>query len=62
MGPIFEDAANALSEKCERRPFTLDAVLEQHFEIDRLQDVLSVLDSFDQLFAAVSTVARRFER
>ena len=28
-------------------------VLAQPFEIDRLQDVLFVVDSFDQLFAAV---------
>jgi phenylalanine-4-hydroxylase len=53
------DAANALSDKCERRPFTLDAVLQQHFEIDRLQDVLFVLDSFDQLFAATAEMGRR---
>lgn len=47
------DAANALGPKCDRRPFSLDAVLEQHFEIDRFQDVLFVIDSFDQLFDAV---------
>jgi len=47
------DAANALSGNCEQRPFDLDAVLEQPFEIDRLQDVLFVIKSFDQLFAAI---------
>jgi phenylalanine-4-hydroxylase len=47
------DAANALSENCERRPFILEDVLNQPFEIDRMQDVLFVIDSFDQLFEAV---------
>ena len=53
------DAANALSDKCERRPFELDAVLSQAFEIDRLQDVLFVVESFDQLFEAVAEIKRR---
>ena len=53
------DAANALSPRCERRQFSVDAVLEQPFEIDRLQDVLFVIDSFDQLFAAVRMLALR---
>lgn len=54
------DAANALGPKCDRRPFTLQAVIEQPFEIDRFQDVLFVVDSFDQLFEAVEEVKRRF--
>ncbi|HEX2203684.1 MAG TPA: phenylalanine 4-monooxygenase [Longimicrobium sp.] len=52
------DAANALGPRCDRRPFSLDAVLEQHFEIDRFQDVLFVIDSFDQLFEAVEQAKR----
>lgn len=55
------DAANALGPNCERRPFTLDAVLAQPYEIDRLQDVLFVVDSFDQLFTAVDEAARRIK-
>jgi phenylalanine-4-hydroxylase len=53
------DAANALSDRCERRPFDLDAVVSQPFEIDRLQDVLFVLDSFDQLFEGVDRLRQR---
>ncbi|MGQ0714777.1 MAG: phenylalanine 4-monooxygenase [Gemmatimonadaceae bacterium] len=53
------DAANALGSLCERRPFDLDAVLAQPFEIDRVQEVLFVIDSFDQLFEAVRTVHAR---
>jgi phenylalanine-4-hydroxylase len=53
------DAANALSDRCERRPFSLDAVIAQPFEIDRFQDVLFVVDSFDQLFEAVDEAGRR---
>ena len=46
------DAANALGPKCDRRPFSLDAVLRQDFEIDRFQDVLFVVDDFGELFEA----------
>ena len=53
------DAANALGPKCDRRPFDLDAVINQSYEIDRMQDVLFVVDSFEQLFAAVETIAAR---
>ena len=56
------DAANALSDRCERRPFDLDAVLAHPFEIDRLQDVLFVIDSFDELFDAVRTLGGRRSR
>ena len=53
------DAANALGPKCERRPFSLDAVFNQPFEIDHLQDVLFEVESFDQLFAAVTEAEER---
>ena len=53
------DAANALGPTCDRRPFSLDAVLAQPFEIDRLQDVLFIVDDFAQLFEAVSEAERR---
>jgi phenylalanine-4-hydroxylase len=56
------DAANALGHGCDRRPFSLDGVLAQSFEIDRLQAVLFVVDEFGQLFAAVDEAARRLER
>jgi phenylalanine-4-hydroxylase len=48
------DAANALGPHCDRRPFSLEAVLAQPFEIDRLQDVLFVVEDFGQLFDAVA--------
>lgn len=53
------DGANALSDRCERREFDLDAVIRQPFEIDHLQDVLFVIDSFHQLFEAVNEMERR---
>jgi phenylalanine-4-hydroxylase len=52
------DAANALSDACDRRRFSLEAVVSQPFRIDELQDVLFVVDSFDQLFEAVDTATR----
>lgn len=53
------DAAHALGPDCERRPFSLDGVLSQAFVIDRLQEVLFTIDSFEQLFAAVAAAERR---
>ena len=47
------DAANALGPGCDRRPFSLDAVFEQPFEIDRLQEVLFVIEDFEELFGAL---------
>jgi phenylalanine-4-hydroxylase len=55
------DAANALGPNCDRRPFSLDAVIAQPFEIDRLQDVLFVVEDFEQLFEAVAEAGRRTE-
>ena len=53
------DSANALSDQCTRLPFELDAVINQHFDIDHLQDTLFVVSSFDQLFAAVTEMEKR---
>jgi phenylalanine-4-hydroxylase len=53
------EAAHALGSDCDRRPFTLDAVIAQPFEIDRFQDVLFEVASFDQLFEAVAEAGRR---
>lgn len=53
------DAANALGDRCERRPFDVDAVISEPFEIDRLQHRLFVVESFDQLFEAVEDLAAR---
>jgi phenylalanine-4-hydroxylase len=50
------DAANALGPDCDRRPFRLKHVLAQPFEIDVLQPVLFVLDSFEQLFDAAASL------
>lgn len=55
------DAANALGPSCDRRPFSVEAVLSQHFEIDKLQEVLFVVDSFDQLFEAIDVVIEMME-
>jgi phenylalanine-4-hydroxylase len=54
-----DDAANALSDRCDRRPFSLDAVIAQPFDIDRLQDVLFVLGDVAQLYDAVDELGKR---
>ncbi len=56
------DGANALGPRCERRPFSLDAVLQQPFEIDHFQNVLFVAEDFEQLFAAVNEAERRLRQ
>jgi phenylalanine-4-hydroxylase len=56
------DCLNALSPNCERLPFSLEAVLQQEFEIDHLQPVLFVIDSHQQLFDAVEQVRERMSR
>jgi phenylalanine-4-hydroxylase len=53
------DAANALGPTCRHRPFSLDAVLDQPFQIDELQQVLFVVEDFRELFDAVAEVERR---
>ena len=53
------DAANALGPNCDRRPFSVDAVISQAFRIDELQNTLFVVESFDQLFEAIDDVAAR---
>lgn len=54
------DAANALGPSCDRRPFNLDAVVAQPFEIDHFQEVLFVVPSFDALYRAVEELGARF--
>jgi phenylalanine-4-hydroxylase len=56
------DCAKALGPNCERRPFSLDAVFKQDFEVDQLQTVLFVVKSFDELFAAADEALTRLQR
>lgn len=55
-----EDAANALSEKCERRPFMLSEVIATAFRTDQIQPVLFEIESFNDLFIAVEELAGQF--
>ena len=62
LGSSFE-AVSAQLSAVRSKPLPsaatdLESVMEQHFEIDRLQDVLFVVDSFDQLFDAVERAKR----
>ena len=49
----ISDAANALGPGCERRPFDLDDIIGRPFAIDRLQEVLFVAESLEQVADAV---------
>ena len=53
MSSIAE-AAHALGPDCERRSFDLEEVMATSFVIDEMQNVLFVVDGFDELFGAVN--------
>jgi phenylalanine-4-hydroxylase len=55
------DAAHALGPSVTRRPFALEAVLQQEFRIDQFQDTLFVIESFEQLAGAIEDAARVLE-
>ncbi len=54
------DAANALSDNCERRPFSLADVIQTSFRTDEIQPVLYEIGSFNDLFVAVDELASQF--
>jgi phenylalanine-4-hydroxylase len=54
-----KDAANALSDQCSRRPFTLDEVISTSFRTDQIQPVLFEIDSFNDLFVAVEELSKQ---
>ncbi|MBA2687481.1 MAG: phenylalanine 4-monooxygenase [Gemmatimonadaceae bacterium] len=54
------DAANALSDKCERRSFSLSDVIQTSFRTDEIQPVLYEIGSFNDLFVAVEELASQF--
>lgn len=45
---------SVLADAVQRVPFQLDRVIHQSFEIDHMQPLLFVIDSFDQLFDEVT--------
>lgn len=57
--PPAADCAMALSPRCQRLPFILDIVLNQPVVSDRLQSVLFVIDSYDQLSEIVTEAQHR---
>jgi phenylalanine-4-hydroxylase len=53
------DAAQALANPAGHRPFALEDVIRQSFEIDRMQETLFVVRDFQQLFEAVTEMEGR---
>lgn len=53
------DCRNALSEDCQRRPFSLDAVLARAVDAHNIQPVLFVIEAFEELFDAVELARAR---
>lgn len=56
-----EDAANALSDSCTRRPFSLSEVIGTSFRTDQIQPVLFEIASFSDLFGAVEELAGQLQ-
>ena len=54
-----QDAANALSDQCIRRPFMLSEVVGTSFRTDQIQPVLFEIGSFNDLFAAVEELSKQ---
>lgn len=52
-----QDAANALSDNCSRRPFILSDVIGTSFRTDQIQPVLFEIESFNDLFVAVEELS-----
>ncbi|NNF03160.1 MAG: phenylalanine 4-monooxygenase, partial [Rhodothermales bacterium] len=44
-----DEVGHALSDEVDRRPFSIDAVINQDYEVWHLQPILFVLDTFEQL-------------
>lgn len=53
-----EEVKNALSDNVEHRPFSVEAVIEQDYDVWHLQPILFVLDSFEQLVEEFTGWAR----
>jgi len=51
-----DEVLNAL-EKAEQRPFSVEAVIDQDYEVWHLQPILFVAESFDQLVTEFRTWA-----
>ena len=52
------EVKHALSEKVTKRPFDPEGIVEQDYDVWHLQDVLFVLESFDQLVEGFSDWTR----
>jgi phenylalanine-4-hydroxylase len=55
----FGETLHSLTDQVERRPFVADAVAAQPYDIWHFQDVLFVVDSFDQLAEGFDNWAHR---
>jgi phenylalanine-4-hydroxylase len=50
----YGEIAHAIeADDVQRAPFQMDWVINQHFDIDRYQPLLFIVDSFDHLFGMV---------
>ena len=50
------------SDNVERRPFSLDEIIATDYDSSRMQDILYVIPSLDELKLAIQTLAMRFEK
>lgn len=57
----FKEARYSLSDAVEKRPFNLEEVVRQDYNPHVLQEVLFVMESYEQLFEAMAIKAKEFE-
>jgi phenylalanine-4-hydroxylase len=56
------ECSNVLEGKCAVRPFNLDEVLRTPVKVDEMNRVLFAIESFDEIYEAMRTLAARIDR
>ncbi len=56
----FKEARYSLTDEVEKRPFVFEEVIKQDYNPHALQKVLFVMDSYEQVFAALESHIQRY--
>ena len=57
----IKEARYSLTDEVTKKPFNLDDVIHQEFNPHILQPIMFVIDSYDQLYAAMQEMAERMD-
>ncbi len=56
----IQESRHSLTDAVEKRPFSLEAVINQEFNPHELQPIMFVIDDYEQLFDAMAAKAKEF--